>query len=144
MKRGPRTPPSGLFTAKSETGTISQKILRPEINDQMEGEKSRVWPSNLSLSIFLTFCLSLIFAAATTITLATHNLHGFRKCSTYHRSCLQHHEGIWMGQELWLTERQLSTMSNLGTQLTARSAMEDAISTGIFRGRPFGGISIAW
>ena len=49
-----------------------------------------------------------------------------------------------MGQELWLTERQLSTMSNLGTQLTARSAMEDAISTGIFRGRPFGGVSIAW
>ena len=49
-----------------------------------------------------------------------------------------------MGQELWLTERQLSTMSNLGTQFTARSAMEDAISTGIFRGRPFGGVSIAW
>ena len=49
-----------------------------------------------------------------------------------------------MGQELWLTERQLSTMSNLGTQFTARSAMEDAISGGIFRGRPFGGVSIAW
>ena len=35
-------------------------------------------------------------------------------------------------------------MSNLGTQFTARSAMDDAISAGIFRGRPFGGVSIAW
>ena len=49
-----------------------------------------------------------------------------------------------MGQELWLTERQLSTMSCLGTQFVARSGMEDAISAGIWRGRPFGGVSIAW
>ena len=49
-----------------------------------------------------------------------------------------------MGQELWLTERQLSSLSKLGTQFTARSAMEDAISSGILRGRPFGGVSISW
>ena len=30
------------------------------------------------------------------------------------------------------------------TQYVARSAMEDAISSGILRGRPFGGVSIAW
>ena len=35
-------------------------------------------------------------------------------------------------------------MSSLGTQYVARSAMEDAISSGILRGRPFGGVSIAW
>ena len=99
--------------------------------------------TNLFLSIFLSFCISMTFAA-TTITIATHNLHGFKKCSSYHRSCLQRHEGVWMGQELWLTEKQLSTMSNLGAQFTARSAMEDAISSGILRGRPFGGVSIAW
>ena len=49
-----------------------------------------------------------------------------------------------MGQELWLTEHQLSSLNNLGTQFVAWSAMEDAISTGILRGRPFGGVSIAW
>ena len=35
-------------------------------------------------------------------------------------------------------------MNSLGTQYVARSAMEDAISSGILRGRPFGGVSIAW
>ena len=140
MKSGLRIPQSGHFTAKSAIGTINQNQIRGQM-----GEETRIWKSNLSLSIsiFISFCLSLIFAAST-ITIATHNLHGFKKCSSYHRSCLQRHEGIWMGQELWLTERQLSTMSNLGTQFTARSAMEDAISSGIFRGRPFGGVSIAW
>ena len=49
-----------------------------------------------------------------------------------------------MGQELWLSEQQLSSMSSIGTQFVARSSMEDAISTGILRGRPFGGVSIAW
>ena len=49
-----------------------------------------------------------------------------------------------MGQEIWLTEQQLSNMSILGTQFVARSGMEDAISSGILRGRPFGGVSIAW
>ena len=49
-----------------------------------------------------------------------------------------------MGQELWLAEKQLPTMSSLGVQFVARSGMEEAVSTGILRGRPFGGTSIAW
>ena len=143
MKQRPRTLPSGLSTAKSAIGTANPD--KTEVNGPKKGEKTRIGLSNSSLfwSIFLSFCVSLTFAA-TNITIATHNLHGYKKCSSYHRSCLQRHEGIWMGQELWLTERQHSTMSNLGTQFTARSAMEDAISAGIFRGRPFGGVSIAW
>ena len=136
MNPKPRILRSGLFTAEYEIGITKPNKQKPEFNDGMEGEKTRPWWSSLSLSIFLSFCLPLIFAAST-ITIATHNLHGFNKCSTYHRSCLQRHEGIWMGQELWLTERQLSSLSKLGTQFTARSAMEDAISSGILRGRPF-------
>ena len=49
-----------------------------------------------------------------------------------------------MGQELWLTEQQLPSMNSLGAQFVARSGMESAISSGILRGRPFGGVSIAW
>ena len=49
-----------------------------------------------------------------------------------------------MGQELWLQERQLSQLHQLDAQFVARSGMEQAVSTGLLRGRPFGGVSIAW
>lgn len=49
-----------------------------------------------------------------------------------------------MGQELWLQEKHLSMMNSLGSQFTASSGMEEKLSTGILRGHPFGGISIAW
>ena len=49
-----------------------------------------------------------------------------------------------MAQELWLSEKQLPTLQQLGTQFVARSGMEDAVSSGIMVGRPFGGVSISW
>ena len=49
-----------------------------------------------------------------------------------------------MGQELWLTQKQLPQLSYLGVQFTAKSGMEDAVSSGVLRGRPHGGVSIAW
>ena len=49
-----------------------------------------------------------------------------------------------MGQELWLAEKQLPLLQQLGTQFVARSGMEDAVSGGIHVGRPFGGVSISW
>ena len=49
-----------------------------------------------------------------------------------------------MAQELWLQERHLCQLQSLGTSFIARSGMEDAISTGVLRGRPFGGVSITW
>ena len=95
-KQGPRTLPSGLSTAKSATGTTNPD--KTEVNGPTKGEKTRIGLSNyLFWSIFFSFCLPLTFAA-TNITIATHNLHGYKKCSSYHRSCLQRHEGIWMGQ----------------------------------------------
>ena len=112
-----------------------------EVNDR--GERTRPRPSNHSPSISLAYCLFLIFAAVS-INIASHNLHGFKSTSAYHRTCIQRHEGVWLGQETWLSEKQFSTLSSLGTQYVARSAMEDAISSGILRGRPFGGVCIAW
>ena len=97
------------------------------------------------LTKFLLFCLSLIFAASVTdIVVASHNLHGYNSSAHYHKSCLESKSGIWMAQELWLTEQQLPQLHKLGTQYVAQSGMQDAISNGIFRGRPYGGVSIAW
>ena len=49
-----------------------------------------------------------------------------------------------MSQETWLPENRLSDLSQLGVQFVARSGMEDAISRGIYSGRPHGGVCIAW
>ena len=49
-----------------------------------------------------------------------------------------------MGQEHWLSERQLPLLQKVDAQFVARSGMEEAISTGIYKGRPYGGVSIAW
>ena len=95
--------------------------------------------------ISLYFCTLVTFAACiTNLTIASHNLHGFHKTSEYHKSCLQRHPGIWMGQELWLSEHQLSSLAYLDAQYVAQSGMEDAMASGVLRGRPYGGVSIAW
>lgn len=49
-----------------------------------------------------------------------------------------------MAQELWLPESRLNQLNELGVNFVARSGMESAVSSGILRGRPFGGVSIAW
>ena len=49
-----------------------------------------------------------------------------------------------MGQELWLSEKQLAELHQLDARFVARSVMQEALSSGILRGRPFGGVSIAW
>ena len=137
MKERLKTPLSGHSTAKFVTGRKSLEIGDKKRKDFLL-KKSFVFIPTLIL-----FCLSFIFTASS-ITIASHNFHGFKKTSAYHRSCLQRYEGIWLGQETWLTERQIPTLNSLGTQFVARSSMEDAISTSILRGRPFGGVSIAW
>ena len=45
---------------------------------------------------------------------------------------------------MWLSEKQIPTMQQLGTQFVARSGMEQAVSDGLLVGRPYGGVSIAW
>ena len=93
----------------------------------------------------MSFCLLFTFAATlSNVVIATHNLHGFKTSSAYHKSCINSHGGVWMCQEHWLSESQIPLMQNLGCQFFARSGMEEAISSGIYRGRPFGGVGIAW
>ena len=136
MKRRQKIHQSGPFTAISAIG-IAKK--RPVKWDRRLPSESA--PRSYSAS----FCLFLIFAASLTdITIGSHNLHGFKQSGAYHKSCLQNHSGVWFGQELWLSEKQIPTLHQLGTQFVARSGMEDAVSSGILVGRPFGGVSIAW
>ena len=101
----------------------------------------------LFLKIFIffgTFHNHLVFAAKEQkITVASHNLHGHGQL-TYHQQCIQNYPGIWMAQETWLSEAQIPRLKELGVQYVARSGMEHAVSTSILRGRPFGGVSIAW
>ena len=95
--------------------------------------------------IFILFQISFIFAAPINdICIGSHNLHGFKKSGDYHRQCIQTHNGIWFSQELWLQQSQLSQLNQLGFQFVARSGMEHATSAGMLRGRPFGGVGIAW
>ena len=96
-------------------------------------------------SLFSLFCLISIFASTNkSFVVGSHNLHGFKKSSQFHKQCLQNHTGVWFGQELWLSEKRLSDISQLGVQFVARSGMEEAISGGIYNGRPHGGVSVAW
>ena len=97
-----------------------------------------------ALSI-ITFLLSTTFNAETkNVCVASHNLHGFKSSSEYHKACINNYGGLWMSQETWLTNKQLSQLNRLDSQFIARSGMEDAVSAGVLRGRPFGGVCIAW
>ena len=101
--------------------------------------------SNMTLSPLSIFRLLFIFASINKhFTIASHNLHSFKKSSTFHKQCLETYGGVWMAQELWLPENRLSQLTSLGVQFVARSGMEEAVSNGIMRGRPYGGVSIAW
>ena len=133
-KKRPRPNQSGLSTASFATGTLPAKR-----------STSTNRTNRMPLSTFWRFCLSLIFAASVSkVTIGSHNLHSFKQSAAYHKACIEKYGGVWFAQELWLSEKQLPTMQQLGTQYVARSGMEQAVSDGILVGRPFGGVSIAW
>ena len=78
------------------------------------------------------------------LKIATFNLHGFSQSSKYLKESIHTHGGIWLVQEHWLSEQQLHQLQQINCQYVARSGMEDAVSSGIYRGRPFGGVAICW
>ena len=101
--------------------------------------------SSIALLVIASLLSSLQFNTATKdINVSSHNLHGFKTSSDYHRSCISQYGGIWMGQEHWLSNKQLHQFQSIKAQYYARSGMEEAVSSGVLKGRPFGGVSIAW
>ena len=127
---------TGPDTSRCKTGFNSQ-------NDRQSLRQSL--SSNCLSFVFLIFLTSCIFNHETRdITIGSHNLHGFKTSSAYHKQCIKDYGGIWFNQEHWLTEKQIPLMKQLDSQFICRSGMEDAVSSGILRGRPFGGVGIAW
>ena len=56
-------------------------------------------------------CLLIIFAAANiTLSIASHNLHGFKKSSAFHKQCLETYGGVWLGQNLVPRKSFVSTL----------------------------------
>ena len=138
IRREPHVGKFGHSTAKFEIGTLVNRRKR-------ETETKYPLFSSFFLLTFLSYCLSFTFASpSSTINVASHNLHSFKQSVAYHKQCIQTHGGIWMAQEHWLSEQQLSSLQQLGTQFVARSGMEEAVSKGVLSGRPFGGVSISW
>ena len=139
-----KTKISGQSIVKSETG-----FTNPKTSKDKEQTRSieRALPNSV---ILILFCLNVLIPFASTnslsskITIASHNLHGFSGRAQYHKSCLMSHGGIWMGQEHWLSDHNLTQLKQLNVQYVARSGMEEALSAGVMRGRPFGGVCIAW
>ena len=148
----------GQNRPKSELPSSIGFEPKMQISGQCMSEWQTGWPSQNRLGsrfqrrvtnnsiLCILFCLLLTFNNIQTkeITIGSHNLHSFKSSGDYHKSCLKLHGGIWFGQELWLTEKQLPLLHQLDTQFTARSGMEEAVSSGVLRGRPHGGVSIAW
>ena len=127
----------GQSTARFVTGSSEKGKERPSESQSLP-----------QFSLFWLFCLSFVFAASltdtTSLTIGSHNLHSFKKSVNYHKSCLERYGGLWFGQELWLTESQLPMLQKMGTHFVARSGMEQAVSSRLMVGRPFGGVSICW
>ena len=131
------TMPFGHLAASFATGNSHQGKMRPDPNLRSADSSSHFY--NMSSCLLLIFAASLL-----NIVVASHNLHGFKQSSAYHKDCLKRYGGIWMAQETWLSERQIPMLQQLGTQFVARSGMENAVSSGILTGRPFGGVCISW
>ena len=98
---------------------------------------------NLTFEIMSVFIIISLFLSSFTfnsenknITVGSHNLHGFKTSSEYHKSCISNYGGIWFCQEHWLSNKQLPQLQKLNAQFVARSGMEDAVS--------HGGVSISW
>ena len=132
---------SGPPTRASLAGSLSPKT-HPKMTPPEGQRRQRLKWLQSPIS---TFLLLFIFASVNKeFTIASHNLHGFKKSSVFHKECIRNHTGVWFGQELWLSEKRLSDLSQLGVQFVARSGMEDAMTKGIYAGRPHGGVSVAW
>ena len=136
-----KTPTCGLSSPGSMTGISAGQRREMSAKPRLQSRQG----FNPVSSTHHLFCSLLLFAATISqLTVASHNLHSFKKSGAYHKSCLKKYGGIWFGQELWLSEKQLPMLQQLQTQFVARSGMENAVSNGILSGRPFGGVSIAW
>ena len=81
--------------------------------------------------------------ASTMLNVVTYNLHGLAQGHGL-LSNMRHKAGIIFVQEHWLPSFSLDTLSHDmdGMLCYASSAMDNIVSTGLLRGRPFGGVAV--
>ena len=134
----------GQQTYESRAGQTSQNH-QSSMELPTRARQKSTWTCLDFKSLLCSLILIFTFASINKkFTVATHNLHGFKNTSIFHKQCIQKYSGIWFAQELWLPESRLSQLQDLGVHFVGRSGMENALSNGIMRGRPHGGVSIAW
>src|SRR3989442_12741761 len=75
--------------------------------------------------------------------IVTFNLHGFNQGSSYLVELLKCNDIICV-QEHWLSSNDFCKLTNLDSNFTVlcSSSMEEVLSRGPLRGRPFGGIAV--
>jgi len=78
-----------------------------------------------------------------TVSLASFNMHGFNNSWLYLQELTHNHDLIFV-QEHWLSSNQLNYLHDINPDFVvyAFSGMNEACSSGILRGRPFGGVAV--
>ena len=90
--------------------------------------------SSIALLVIASLLSAFQFNSATKdINVSSHNLHGFKTSSDYHRSCISQYGGIWMGQEHWLSNKQLHQFQSIKKNATSAAADTAVNSTSRFR-----------
>lgn len=79
------------------------------------------------------------------LNFASYNLHGFKNGYSLLLDLCRSHQIIGV-QEHWLTKQNLHRFSSIHSEFNyyGVSGMNSAMSKGILRGRPFGGVCILW
>jgi len=79
----------------------------------------------------------------TFVSIASFNMHGFNNSWLYLQELMQNYQIIFV-QERWLSSSKLSYLNEVSSDYVAYavSGMNEACSTGLLRGRPFGGVAV--
>jgi len=77
------------------------------------------------------------------LTIVSYNLHGLNQGRPYLETLCDKYD-IVLTQEHWLAQFNLDRLNYININMTcyASSAMDDVISKGCLRGRPFGGVAV--
>ena len=99
---------------------------------------------NLSMAVFVYLLINLSMAAFS-LQLASYNMHGFRSGASMLLDLSYIHKIIAV-QEHWLRSDDLKKFTSINEDFNfhAISSMDKALSLGLLRGRPFGGVGFLY
>lgn len=79
------------------------------------------------------------------LSLCTYNMHGFNNGASFLKQLCSNNDLIFV-QEHWLQNSQLHMFNTIDDQFKfyGNSSMENRLSKGLLKGRPFGGVGVLW